>query len=43
MNTFLLILSAVVLVSGLIICQLKAFRKKHPKAEMLADLYQMIT
>ena len=42
MNTFFLILGAAVVVLGLIICQLKAFRKKHPHAEMLADLYQII-
>jgi hypothetical protein len=43
MNTFLLVSGAAVLVFALIICQLKVFREKHPNAEMLARLYQMIT
>ena len=42
MNTFLLILGATILVLGLIGCQLKTYRKKHPNAELLMRIYQMI-
>jgi hypothetical protein len=43
MNAFLFVLGAAGLVSVLIICQLKTFRKKHPNAEMLARFYHIIT
>jgi hypothetical protein len=43
MTTFLFAVSSAILVLGLIICQLRMFDKKHPNAEMLARIYQMIT
>jgi hypothetical protein len=43
MNIFILVVGAAILVLGLIIFQLRMFGKKHPNAEMLMRLYQMIT
>jgi hypothetical protein len=43
MNTFLLILGAATFVSVIMLCQLKAFKKKHPNAKLLIRVYQMIT
>jgi len=42
MYTFLFVSVAAILVVILIACQLKAFKTKHPNAEMLMRFYQMI-
>jgi hypothetical protein len=41
-HAYLFISSAAIFALGLIIWQLTVFRKKHPNAEMLIRLYQMI-
>jgi hypothetical protein len=42
MHAYLFISGAAIFALGLIILRLKVFRKKHPNAEMLIRLYQMI-
>ena len=43
MESFLIILGAIVLVAALVCLQLAAMRRRHPNAELLAEALKMIS